>query len=121
YLTPANTTMNSIAEFGNIPLYRNGIQTVFLRDVATIEDGADISTSYALVNGKRSIYLPVTKSADASTWEVVQNLKKAIPRFQGLLPEDVKISYVFDQSVYVINAVKSLAEEGAIGAVLTGL
>lgn len=121
YLTPANTSIKDVKDFGNIPLFKNGIQTVFLRDVATVEDGADISTSYALVNGKRSIYLPVTKSADASTWEVVQNLKKAIPRFQSLLPEDVKISYVFDQSVYVINAVKSLAEEGAIGAVLTGL
>src|ERR1700761_2528923 len=121
YLTPANTSMKKISDFGNIPLYRNGIQTVFLHDVATVQDGADIASSYALVNGKRSIYLPVTKSADASTWEVVQGLKKAIPRFQAVLPDDVKISYVFDQSVYVINAVKSLAEEGAIGAVLTGL
>jgi len=121
YLAPSNTTIKNIKDFGDIPLYKNGVQTVFMKDVATIEDGADITTSYALVNGKRSVYLPITKSADASTWEVVQNLKKAIPRFQALLPEDVKLSYVFDQSVYVINAVKSLAEEGAIGAVLTGL
>jgi multidrug efflux pump subunit AcrB len=121
YLTPANTTIDKIKEFGDIPLYRNGVQTVFLKDVASIEDGADITSSYALINGKRSVYLPITKSADASTWEVVQNLKKAIPRFQALLPPDVKLLYVFDQSVYVINAVKSLAEEGAIGAVLTGL
>ncbi len=121
YLAPANTSVTKIKEFEDIPLYKNGIQTVFMRDVASIEDGADITTSYALINGKRSVYLPITKSADASTWEVVQNLKKAIPRFQALLPEDVKLSYVFDQSVYVINAVKSLAEEGAIGAVLTGL
>src|SRR4029079_6485967 len=82
---------------------------------------ADITVGYALVNEKRSIYLPITKSADASTWEVVQNLKKALPRFQSQLPEDVKLSYEFDQSVYVINAVKSLIAEGAIGAVLTGL
>ncbi|MDB5114575.1 MAG: swrC [Mucilaginibacter sp.] len=121
YLAPANTSMKKVSDFGDIPIYKNGIQTVFLRDVATIEDGADITSSYALINGKRSVYLPITKSADASTWDVVQNLKKAIPRFQALLPEDVKLSYVFDQSVYVINAVKSLAEEGAIGAVLTGL
>ncbi|MDT3405163.1 efflux RND transporter permease subunit [Mucilaginibacter terrae] len=121
YLTPANTSMKRVQDFGDIPLYRNNIQTVFLKDVATVEDGADITSSYALVNGKRSVYLPITKSADASTWEVVQNLKKAIPRFQALLPEDVQLSYVFDQSTYVINAVKSLAEEGAIGAILTGL
>jgi multidrug efflux pump subunit AcrB len=121
YLAPANTSMQKVSDFGDIAIYKSGIQTVFLRDVATVEDGADITSSYALINGKRSVYLPITKSADASTWEVVQNLKKAIPRFQALLPEDVKLSYVFDQSVYVINAVKSLAEEGAIGAVLTGL
>ncbi|WP_094570006.1 efflux RND transporter permease subunit [Mucilaginibacter xinganensis] len=121
YLTPANTTIKKIPEFGNIPLFKNGIQTVFLRDVATVEDGADITNGYALINGKRSVYLPITKSATASTWDVVQSLKKALPRFQALVPPDVKLSFVFDQSIYVINAVKSLAEEGAIGAVLTGL
>ena len=121
YLTPANTTIKKIPEFGDIPLIKNGVQTVFMKDVASIEDGADITNGYTLINGKRSVYLPITKSASASTWEVVQNLKKAIPRFQALLPPDVKLSFVFDQSVYVINAVKSLAEEGAIGAILTGL
>jgi len=121
YLAPANTTIKTIPDFGNIPLFKNGVQTVFLHDVATVEDGADVTAGYVLINGKRSVYLPITKSATASTWDVVQSLKKAIPRFQGLLPPDVKLSFVFDQSVYVINAVKSLAEEGAIGAVLTGL
>ncbi|WP_426671667.1 efflux RND transporter permease subunit [Mucilaginibacter sp. McL0603] len=121
YLTPANTTIKKIPEFADIPLVKNGVQTVFMHDVATVEDAADITTGYALINGKRSVYLPITKSADASTWEVVQNLKKAIPRFQALVPPDVKLSFVFDQSIYVINAVKSLAEEGAIGAILTGL
>ncbi|WP_448701546.1 efflux RND transporter permease subunit [Mucilaginibacter sp. AW1-3] len=121
YFTPSNTTIKKIKDFENIPLYKGGVQTLFLKDVATVEDGADITTSYALVNGKRSVYLPITKSADASTWDVVQNLKKAIPKFQALLPDDVKLSYEFDQSVYVINAVKSLVTEGAIGAILTGL
>jgi len=121
YLTPSNTTIRTIKDFENIPLFKNGVQNLYLKDVATVEDGADIASGYALVNGKRSVYLPVTKSADASTWEVVQNLKKALPRFQALLPDDVKLSYEFDQSVYVINAVKSLIAEGAIGAILTGL
>src|ERR1700744_2656043 len=121
YLTPANTTIKTVPDFGDIPLYKNGVQTVFLRDVATVEDAADITQGYALINGKRSVYLPITKSASASTWDVVQNLKAALPRFQALVPPDVKLSFVFDQSIYVINAVKSLAEEGAIGAVLTGV
>lgn len=121
YFTPSNTTINTVKDFENIPIYTNNVQNIYLRDVATVEDGADITAGYALINGKRSVYLPITKSAAASTWEVVQNLKKAIPRFQSQLPEDVKLSYEFDQSVYVINAVKNLLTEGAIGAILTGL
>jgi len=121
YLTPTNTSLKSIKDFENIPLFKGGAANLYLRDVATVEDGADITMGYALVNGKRSVYMPVTKSADASTWEVVQNLKKAIPKFQSILPDDVELSYEFDQSVYVINSVKSLMTEGIIGALLTGL
>jgi multidrug efflux pump subunit AcrB len=121
YLTPTNTSIKSIKDFESIPLFKGGASNLYLRDIGTVEDGADITMGYALVNGKRSVYLPVTKSADASTWEVVQNLKKAIPQFQSVLPDDVELSYEFDQSVYVINSVKSLMTEGIIGAILTGL
>src|SRR5580700_1748002 len=121
YLTPTNSTIITVKDFEDIPIYANGVQNIYLKDVATVADGGDITQGYALVNGKRSVYLPITKAAEASTWEVVQNLKKAIPRFQAQLPEDVKLSYVFDQSTYVINAVKNLLSEGAIGAILTGL
>jgi len=121
YITPANTTIKQVKDFENIPLFKNGVQNLYLRDVATVEDGADVTTSYALINGRRSVYLDIAKAADASTWEVVQNLKKALPKMQSQLPDDVKLSYEFDQSVYVINSVKSLLTEGAIGAVLTGL
>jgi multidrug efflux pump subunit AcrB len=121
YITPANTIIKTVKDFENMPLYKGGVQNLYLRDVATVEDGADITMGYALVNGKRSVYLSIAKSADASTWEVVQKLKANLPKFQAQLPEDVKLSYEFDQSVYVINAVKSLLSEGAIGAILTGL
>lgn len=121
YLTPANTVIRTVKEFENIPLVMGDGPTVFVRDVANVEDAADITSSYAVINGKRSVYLPIIKTADASTWTVVNNLKAALPNIQKLLPEDVKISFVFDQSVYVINAVKSLISEGVIGAVLTAL
>ena len=121
YITPVNTTIHTVKDFGDIPLYTGGVQNLYLRDVATVEDGADVTAGYALVNGKRSVYLSIAKSADASTWEVVQRLKAAIPKMQALLPEDVHLTYAFDQSVYVINSVKSLISEGAIGAILTGL
>ena len=74
-----------------------------------------------MVNGKRSVYIPVVKTASASTWSVVKELKAKLPEMQNLLPDDVKISYEFDQSVAVINSVKSLMTEGGLGAILTGL
>lgn len=121
YFTPINATIKNVKDFENIPLYTGTAENIYIKDVATVEDGADVTVGYVLVNGKRSVYLPITKSASASTWEVVQNLKKALPRFQSLLPEDVHLSYEFDQSTYVINSVKNLLSEGIIGAVLTGL
>jgi multidrug efflux pump subunit AcrB len=121
YITPSNTVIKNIKDFENIPLFKGGVQNLYLKDVATVEDGADVTAGYALVNGRRSVYISVAKGADASTWEVVQNLKKAMPKMQAQLPEDVKLSYEFDQSTYVINAVKSLLSEGILGAILTGL
>ncbi|MEJ5145328.1 efflux RND transporter permease subunit [Sphingobacterium sp. MYb388] len=122
YLSPANTIVGSIKDFENIPILAGtGASNVYLRDVATVEDAADINAGYALINGRRSVYLNIAKSADASTWEVVQNLKKNLPKIQSQLPEDVKLSYEFDQSAYVMNSVKGLIHEGIIGAILTGL
>ncbi len=119
------TTINSLEQkaedFGSIPIYTAAGNTVFMRDVAAVSDGADVTVGYALINGKRSVYIPVVKSGEASTWDVVQKLKAKLPEMQNLLPDDVKISYEFDQSVFVINAVKSLIIEGVLGAVLTGL
>ncbi len=121
YLTPTNGSIHTVKDFANIPLFKGSVQNVYMGDVATVEDGADVAVGYALVNGKRSVYVDVAKSADASTWEVVTRLKRAIPDIQSQLPPDVHVSYEFDQSTYVINSVKSLLSEGAIGALLTGL
>src|SRR6201991_733724 len=121
YLTPANTIIRKVKDFGEIPLSWQHGTTLFLKDVARVSDGADITTGYAYIDGKRAIYMPVIKNASASTWSVVQGLKKQLPYMQSLLPPDVKLKFEFDQSVYVINSVKSLISEGLIGAVLTGI
>jgi multidrug efflux pump subunit AcrB len=121
YITTVNSLESKVQHFEDIPIKSNGTTTIYVRDVAKVADGADITVDYALVNGKRSVYIPIVKTADASTWDVVQNLRKHIPEMKGLLPGDVDVSYEFDQSVFVINSAKSLMEEGIIGAVLTGL
>lgn len=121
YVTTVNSLEERVQHFEDIPITTNGSASVFIHDIATVADAADVTVDYALVNGKRSVYIPVVKTADASTWGVVQSLKAKIPEMQNLLPEDVNLSYEFDQSVFVINAVKSLMTEGILGAILTGL
>ena len=121
YVTTVNSLEERVQHFEDIPITTNGSASVFIHDIATVADAADVTVDYALVNGKRSVYIPVVKTADASTWGVVQSLKAKIPEMQNLLPEDVNIGYEFDQSVFVINAVKSLMTEGILGAILTGL
>ncbi len=121
YVTSVNTLEEDVKSFEEIPIVTSGTNSVFIRDVAKVADAADVTVDYALVNGKRSVYIPVVKTASASTWDVVQTLKERLPEMKSLLPDDVNISYEFDQSIFVINAVKSLLSEGILGAILTGL
>jgi multidrug efflux pump subunit AcrB len=126
-LAPLNSVVTDIQELASLPLRTGEGPTVYLRDIGTVLNGTDILTSYALVNDRRTIYIPVTKRADASTLEVVNRVKAEIPRMQALLdsltpqPGDVKVAFEFDQSIYVKNSIRGLGLEGALGAVLTGL
>ncbi|HKF54887.1 MAG TPA: efflux RND transporter permease subunit [Blastocatellia bacterium] len=120
-LAPTNSVVPAIQELGNLPIRSGAGANVFLRDIGTVENGTDILTGYALVNGRRTVYIPVTKRADASTVDVVNRVKSELPRMQSLIPDDIKVSFEFDQSTYVKNSIRGLATEGALGAILTGL
>ncbi len=120
-MVPLNSVPKNVKDLEAIPIRTARYPTIFVRDVATVSDAADIVTSYALVNGRRTVYIPVTKRADASTLAVVNLVRANIAKFQSLLPEDVKVSYEFDQSSYVSRALNGLMMEGGLGAALTGL
>jgi multidrug efflux pump subunit AcrB len=120
-MVPLNSVVKNIKDLESVPIRTGSYPAVFLRDVGEVRDASDIITSYALVNGRRTVYIPVTKRADASTLSVVNLVKQNIPRFQSVVPADVKVSYEFDQSPYVTRAIAGLTLEGALGALLTGL
>lgn len=120
-ITASNSIVDNFNELENVTVKAAEGTPILVRDLATVTNGADVTTGYALVNGKRSVYIPVTKRADASTWDVVKSIKKSLPDMQAAIPADIKVSYEFDQSGYVINSLKSLLFEGLLGAVLTGL
>ncbi len=114
-----NATVVDIQKLGDIPL-RLG-ENVYLRDVATISDDTDITYGYALVNGKKSVYLPIIKKDTGSTLTVVADIRKSMQLFRDAVPKDVKVNFEFDESPTVVAAVESVATEGMIGAGLTGL
>ncbi len=120
-IVPLNSVARNIKDLEAVPIRTGTFPTVFLRDVGQVIDGSDIVTSYAMVNGRRTVYIPVTKRSTASTLTVVNLVKANLAKFQSALPDDVKVSYEFDQSPYVTRAIGGLVTEGALGAVLTGL
>ncbi|WP_435021483.1 efflux RND transporter permease subunit [Tundrisphaera sp. TA3] len=120
-IVPVNSLVKQAEDLKAIPIRPGVSPTVYLRDVATVSDASDIPTGYALVNGRRAVYILVTKRADASTVSVVENVKAALPSMQAVLPDDIKVGFEFDQSPTVTNAMRSLATEGIVGAMLTGL
>jgi len=121
YVTSINSLEDRVEQFDDIPIKSNGSTILYVKDVARVADAADITVDYALVNGKRSVYIPVVKTADASTLDVVNTLRQKLPEMKSLLPSDIDLRYEFDQSVFVINAARSLMIEGILGAILTGL
>src|SRR3954465_6654276 len=120
-MVPVNSIVRDVKDLEAVAIRTGTFPGVFVRDVAQVSDASDIATSIALVNGTRTVYIPVTKRADASTLSVVNLVKANMSRFQSVVPEDVKVSYEFDQSPVVLRAIEDLEKEGGLGAILTGL
>ncbi len=118
---PVNTVVRDIRDLESIPLRSGPKAPVYIKNVGYVQDSTDAPTGYALVDGRRAVYILVTKRADASTMSVVNSVKAALPDMEKALPPDIHVSYEFDQLPYVTRAIWGVASEGALGAVLVGL
>jgi multidrug efflux pump subunit AcrB len=117
-----NATLGgNLPELLSTPIRAVSGPAVYLRDIGTIENGTDLITAYAHVNGRRTVYIPVTKRADASTLAVIERVKAAIPDFKKIIPDDIDVRLEFDQSPFVSTSLRALVIEGILGTVLTGL
>src|SRR5262245_5760473 len=120
-ISPMNSVVGTINDLLDLPIRTGGGTPVSIRDVGTVNDSTDIPTAYALVNGRRAEYIPVTKHPDASTMSVVSEVKANLGRFQALVPDDITVSYELHQSTNVAAALQSVVREAILGALLTGL
>ncbi len=120
-IVPTNAFVKNIQDLAAVPLKVTDKGSVFVRDIGEVSDGSDLMTSIAIVNGKRTVYMPVTKRSVASTLSVVELVKANLGKFKAACPEDINVTFEFDQSPWIIRAIDDLVKEGLLGAALTGL
>jgi multidrug efflux pump subunit AcrB len=120
-IVPINSLVRQVKDLETIPIRPGQDPSVYIRDVGTVHDASDIPSGYALANGRRAVYILVTKRADASTLTVVNNVKQALPSMQAVLPDDISVTFEFDQSPTVTKSMQAVMTEGLMGAGLTGL
>jgi multidrug efflux pump subunit AcrB len=122
YAIDSNSMYDLVELMGDIPLRTEHGNATYLRDVATPKDDSFIQTNIVRVNGRRQVYVPVYRQLGASTLDVVKNVKESLPDIQQRLSrDDIELTPVMDQSVYVQKSIQSLVQEGVLGAVLCSL
>ena len=121
YVVNLNVSPTEIAELNDLPIKSIGGTIVYMRDVAYTHDSAPPQTNIVRVNGRNAVLMTIQKIGTVSTLDVIEGVKKQLPRIKAGLPEGLDLVAVGDQSPFVRAAVTSVLSEGAIAATLTGL
>src|SRR6266849_5898563 len=116
-----NTRMLQAKGLADLPIKVVGNSTIYLRDVANVRDGFSVQTNIVRRDGRRGTLLTVLKAGDASTLDVVDNIRAAIPRVATTLPPELKVDLLADQSIFVRGAISGVIHEAIIAACLTAL
>ncbi len=121
YTVKLNDAPVTIADLNNIPIKAVNGATIYIHDVGHVRDGNPPQQSIVHVDGLRAVLTTILKTGSASTLDIVQGVKDALPKLQATLPPNFKISLLNDQSVFVKAAISGVVREGAIAAALTSL
>jgi multidrug efflux pump subunit AcrB len=121
YDVRTNAAVRNIHDLSMVPVKQVGSSTIYLRDVATVSDGFGIQTNTVRQDGHRGVLISVIKSGKASTLNVVDGIRGMLPRIATLVPPELKIQTLADQSIFVRGAISGVLREGVIAAALTGL
>ena len=116
-----NTLPDQVAKLNSIPIKVVNGSPILLRDIGWAREGGPPQQNMVHVNGHLGLLLPVLKNGGTSTTSIVDTVKSMMPGIVAAAPKDIHILSLFDQSVFVTDAIKDVAEEGVIAAGLTGL
>ena len=121
YTVKLNDAAETIQELNDLPIkFQNGA-TTYIHDVGHVRDGNPPQQSLVHVDGARAVLTTVLKTGTASTLDIVQGVKDALPKIAATLPPSFKISLLNDQSIFVKAAISGVVREGVIAAALTSL
>ena len=121
YIVSVDAMAPTIQALNRIPIRQIGATTVHLDDVAHVRDGWAVQQNIVHTNGRRSVLLTIIKNGNASTLDVVNRVKAAMPEIERAAPPGMDVRLLFDQSVFVQQAIDGVLHEGAIAAALTAL
>ncbi len=121
YVMKLNSSPGEVSALNDLPVRAANGSVVFIKDVAQVREGYAEQTNVVRENGKRGALLTVLKNGETSTLDIVDGVKKAIPRVKAGLPPNLKITPLFDQSIFVRESINEVAREASIAAALTGL
>lgn len=119
YAVRINGSPAAVAGLNELPVRTTNGATIYLKDVANVRDGFSPQTNVVRQDGARGVLLSILKNGGASTLDIVDNLRKLLPTAAQTLPEDLKITPLFDQSLFVKAAVTGVISEALIAAGLT--
>ena len=121
YNVSINSSPDAVEQFNDIPIKQVNGAVITIKDVAHVRDGYAIQQNIVNQNGKRAVLIQINKSGKASTLDVVNRIREALPRIKSTLPDALKIQLIADQSVFVKASVQGVVREAAIAACLTAL
>lgn len=121
YPIVVNSSPEVIRDIGDLPVKTVDGTTVFVRDVGNVRDGYSPQTNMVHVEGKRSVLMSILKNGRASALEVARRIREMLPSTMAKLPKELKVSLLFDQSVFVRAAVSGVVREALLAAGLTAM
>jgi CzcA family heavy metal efflux pump len=121
YTVQLNNAPSAIDDLGDLPIKVVNGATVYIRDVANVRDGNAPQTNIVHVGGARSVLMSILKNGATSTLDIVAGVKQKLAEIKPQLPDNLKITPINDQSLFVRAAVKGVAFEGVIAAALTSI
>ena len=121
YNVRTNASPDSVSDLNNLPIKEINGATVYVRDVAHVREGSGVQVNIVRLNGRRGLVIPIFKTGNASTLDVIGDVKKMLPSLQAMLPDGMHVQLLADQSIFVRGAITGVVTEAVIAACLTAL